>query len=71
MQTDTQTNTCPPSHIQTGVILMPFFDTFHFTTFASLNVFMKDFKKYNSTYYTPMQENNCLKLLQMSNPLWR
>ncbi len=27
-------------------------------------------KQWNSTYKTPMQENSCLKLPQISNQLW-
>ncbi len=28
---------------------------------------MLSFEQWNSAYYTPMQENNCLNLPQMSN----
>ncbi len=44
-QTDTHTHTdaCPPTLLLMGKKkLMPFFDTFHFTTFALLTPFIKD-----------------------------
>ncbi len=43
---DTQTDRQTLSHIQTGKIFMPLFDTFHVTTFTLLTLYMKD-KNFN------------------------
>jgi hypothetical protein len=50
IRTDTQTHDLPSIYGQVK-FFMPFFDTFHFTTFASLTPFVKDkqsFLKYRN-----------------------